>query len=89
MIALYLLFIYNLLVFLTYGFDKFQARRDGRRTPEATLLWLTALAGGPGALVAMQVFRHKTRKFKFRFGVPVLTALQVSLALWGQHQGWW
>ena len=30
----------------------------------------------------MQVFRHKTRHWYFRFGFPLLTALQLALLLW-------
>ncbi|WP_234413688.1 DUF1294 domain-containing protein [Ideonella sp. A 288] len=49
-----------------YASDKAAARRGGWRVPEQTL-HLLALAGGwPGALVAQQVFRHKTTKASFR-----------------------
>lgn len=55
------------LTFLIYGYDKFRARRGGRRTPEANL-HLFAIAGGwPGALLAQQLFRHKTRKRPFQW----------------------
>jgi len=54
------------LLFAVYGLDKAAARRDGWRTSESNL-HLLALAGGwPGALIARQVFRHKTMKQPFR-----------------------
>ena len=49
-----------------YGLDKRAARRNGQRTSEGALLSLGVLCGWPGALVAQQVFRHKTRKRTFR-----------------------
>ena len=52
--------------FIAYWRDKSAARNDQWRIKEKTL-HLLALAGGwPGALVARQVFRHKTRKPAFR-----------------------
>ncbi len=48
-----------------YGADKAAAQQGRRRTPESTL-HLIGLAGGwPGALIARQLFRHKTVKQPF------------------------
>jgi uncharacterized membrane protein YsdA (DUF1294 family) len=49
-----------------YGLDKAAARRDAPRTSEQTLLLIGTVGGWPGALVAQQLFRHKTRKRSFR-----------------------
>ena len=54
-------------------------RHARRRTPEATLLLLAALGGSPGALLAMHLFRHKTRHRKFTLGVPAILAAQLAL----------
>ena len=68
--------------FALMAVDKWQARRDAWRIPESTL-WLFALLGGAlGGTLGMQVFRHKTRHWYFRFGFPLLTALQIALLLW-------
>ena len=40
------------------------------------------LGGALGGTLAMQVFRHKTRHWYFRFGFPLLTVLQIALLLW-------
>ena len=80
MLKYYLLAI-NVLTFVVFGLDKWKARRGRWRVPEATLLGLAALGGSVGAWVAMQLFRHKTQKKKFRYGVPILFVLQVVAVL--------
>lgn len=83
------LLAYNGLVFLVYGWDKWQAKRAARRVPERTLLWLAGVAGGPGALLGMYGLRHKTRKPKFTWGVGLMTLVQVGILIWGRYRGWW
>ncbi|OQR28359.1 hypothetical protein BWR59_25110 [Pseudomonas sp. Bc-h] len=56
----------SLIAFGLYGHDKKQARTQGQRTPEKLLHGAELLGGWPGALVAQQVFRHKTRKFSYQ-----------------------
>ena len=72
----------NPATFLIYGFDKHRAQAGGRRVPEAVLLGLALIGGTIGAIAAMRVFRHKTRKLAFLvpFGVVVLT--QVAALTW-------
>jgi uncharacterized membrane protein YsdA (DUF1294 family) len=64
--------VINLIAFAMYGIDKLQARRGGRRTPERTLLILSAIGGSMGAIIAMQLLRHKTQHAWFHYGVPVM-----------------
>ncbi|MGE1154905.1 DUF1294 domain-containing protein [Pseudomonas kitaguniensis] len=66
--------VVSVLAFLLYWNDKRQAQTEGRRTPE-NILHAVELAGGwPGALIAQQVLRHKTRKVSYQvlFWVIVL-----------------
>ena len=81
MLIWYLLVV-NVLTFVVYGIDKWKARRGRWRVPEATLLVLAAAGGSLGAWVAMQLFRHKTQKKKFRYGVPVLFVLQLAAVVY-------
>ncbi len=78
---IYYLITINVLTFIVYGVDKWKARRGRLRVPEATLLGLTALGGSVGAWLAMQLFRHKTQKKKFRYGVPAIFVLQLVALL--------
>lgn len=62
--ALYALM--SLVTFALYGHDKQQARGQAQRTPEKLLHATEMLGGWPGALIAQQVFRHKTRKVSYQ-----------------------
>ncbi len=70
----------SLLAFFFYGQDKRSALRGAWRTQEAVLHLWELLGGWPGALIAQQVFRHKTRKVSFQ------------VVFWGivlVHQAFW
>ncbi len=79
-VAVYYLIGINVLAFLAYGLDKWKARRDKWRVPEATLLLLAVLGGSVGALLGMCVFHHKTKHVKFAFGLPLILLAQLALA---------
>lgn len=52
--------------FILYGRDKWAAKREAWRTAESTLQFFALLGGWPGALLAQQVFRHKSSKLSFQ-----------------------
>ena len=56
----------SLLSFAQYWQDKHRAQQGRWRIAENTLQITALLGGWPGALVAQQVFRHKTRKLEFQ-----------------------
>lgn len=64
--------IINFIAFLTYGIDKWKARHNKWRIPEATLLLLAAFGGALGAWLGMKVFRHKTQHKKFTLNSATL-----------------
>ena len=80
-LPLFYLLAINLLAFLIYGADKRKAKRDQWRVPEKTLFLLALLGGSVGALAGMKVFHHKTRKWYFRFGIPLILILQIAAVL--------
>ncbi len=59
---------------VAFGVDKRRARLGARRIPERTLHALELAGGWPGALIGMQLFRHKRRKPRY-FGVTALIAV--------------
>ena len=76
--------VINLIAFGMYGVDKQKAIRKQWRIPEAQLLAVAALGGSVGAILGMQFFHHKTRKWKFRVGVPLILAVQLWINKWKQ-----
>lgn len=75
------LWILNLLSFFLYGLDKYRAIHNQWRIPERLLLLLAVLGGAFGSLFAMRLFRHKTKKTKFKLLIPLLCLLWGAL-LW-------
>lgn len=74
--------IQNLIAFAVFGADKhIAAKSKGRRVPEVWLMVLAVLGGALGALVAMLLFRHKTRHVKFTVIVPICLILQLLFVL--------
>jgi uncharacterized membrane protein YsdA (DUF1294 family)/cold shock CspA family protein len=57
----------SLVTIIAYAADKRAATTGAWRTSEATLLVLGLLGGWPGAIIAQQALRHKTRKRSFQF----------------------
>lgn len=80
-IIIYLLFI-NVIVFFLYGSDKQKAKKNQWRIPEKTLILLAVAGGSMGAFMGMQVFRHKTRKPVFRYGIPFIILCQAGMLLY-------
>ena len=73
----YLIFI-NIVTFLVYGIDKWKAKQGSWRISEATLLMLAVIGGTIGALLGMQVWRHKTMYKKFKYGLPLILLAQIA-----------
>ena len=68
--------------FLLYRIDKTAAVAGARRTPEDVLLAVGLLGGWPGALVAQQVLRHKSRKTGFLVWFWITVALNCAALAW-------
>lgn len=76
------LFVWNLFVFLLYGYDKRQARKKKWRISEKTLLLTSLLAGGIPSLLAGKIFHHKTKKGYFWFCWLVGSGVEIGVILW-------
>ena len=79
--ALIVILILNLISFTLMGIDKRLAIAGKRRIPESSLLFWGFLMGGPGLLLGSLVFHHKTRKWKFRLGIPAALIVNVLVAV--------
>lgn len=77
-LAYYLLGI-NAVTFIVYGIDKYKAKKAKWRISEATLLLQAILGGSIGAWMGMKVWHHKTMHKKFKYGIPVILLIQITL----------
>lgn len=76
------LVVINVIAFACFGIDKARAVKHEWRVREATLLTLSLAGGSFGGMLAMHVFRHKTRKPRFRYGLPAMAVVQALLLAW-------
>lgn len=75
--AIAVLAVMNLLSFILMAYDKRCAKQRKWRVPEKTLFLATALFGGLGGVLGMQLLRHKTKHWYFKVFFPVLLILQI------------
>ncbi|WP_371372489.1 DUF1294 domain-containing protein [Thalassotalea aquiviva] len=79
---LYIYFATSVITFIAYAIDKSKARQGLWRTKESTL-HLLALAGGwPGAAIAQQALRHKSKKGEFRGMFWITALINVASLAW-------
>lgn len=54
--------------------DKHKAARghNAERAPEGFMFFMATLFGSIGVYLGMVLFRHKTRKWYFQIGIPLL-----------------
>ena len=72
--------IINIVGFLAMGIDKAKAKAKAWRIPEKTLLTIAVLGGAIGVWLGMELFRHKTKHWYFKYGVPLVFIIE--LAAW-------
>lgn len=80
LIMIYIIAI-NIISFIVMGVDKRKAQKRAWRIPESTLFVLAIIGGSIGSIAGMYLFHHKTRKWYFAYGMPVILAIQVILML--------
>ena len=73
------LFAINLLAFLVMMLDKMKSTNPkAERFSERALFLLAFIFGAIGIYIGMFTFRHKTRKWSFKIGIPLLIVLNVA-----------
>ena len=75
---IYLLVI-NLIAFSLMGIDKFLAIKHMYRISEFFLIGVALIGGVFGSILGMYYFRHKTKHFKFKYGLPIIAILYVIM----------
>ncbi|MDP2838255.1 MAG: DUF1294 domain-containing protein [Candidatus Moranbacteria bacterium] len=74
--------VVNVLAFLFMVWDKTQSRKSGaERIPEGLLFFMATMFGSIGVYLGMLLLRHKTRRWYFMIGIPMLI-LQNGATLW-------
>ncbi len=74
--------VLGFITFMAYAGDKSAAEAGQWRTKENTLHLLSLLGGWPGALIAQQTLRHKSRKTSFRIVFWVTVLLNGAALVW-------
>lgn len=70
----------NLLAVLVMYIDKHRSRKEGsERVSEGLLFFLATVFGSVGVFFGMFTFRHKTRKWYFLLGIPLLFLENMAL----------
>jgi len=64
-VLIYMVFM-SVIGFGAMGIDKAKAKANAWRIPEKTLFGIAFFGGGAGIWLGMEVFRHKTKKPKFK-----------------------
>lgn len=80
--SMYYLLAINALSFILFGLDKNKAKKGKWRISEATLLMIAVIGGSIGAWAGMRLWHHKTMHKKFKYGIPIIIIMQVSLVVY-------
>jgi uncharacterized membrane protein YsdA (DUF1294 family) len=72
----------NAVAFLAILLDKSRSRKAGaERISEGMLFFMAAAFGSIGVYAGMFAFRHKTRKWHFIIGIPLLIVENIATIL--------
>lgn len=80
-IILIYIFLINTAGFMLFYIDKKRAVTDKYRISEKALISVSILGGSVGGMLAMRIFHHKTRKKKFKIGIPTIMCVQFAMII--------
>lgn len=72
----------SLFTFIMYAIDKSAAKNGDWRTAESTLHFLSLVGGWPGAVIAQQTLRHKSKKQSFRAVFWITVFVNIGASIW-------
>jgi len=70
------------ITYIVYARDKYAAIHDEGRIPENILHVFSLLGGWPGAIIAQQTLRHKTRKPGFQLMFWLVMLINSAFLIW-------
>lgn len=73
--------VINLIGFVVMGLDKKRAVQGIWRISEASLFSIALIGGALGCTLGMRYFRHKTKHWYFRLGMPAIFVVQVLMGI--------
>lgn len=80
-IFIYLLVI-NIVTFLIMWYDKHEAKIGDWRVSEKALFGFCLFGGSIGGILGMYTFKHKTKKWYFKIGFPLILICQIALIIY-------
>lgn len=72
----------NIILFCLMGIDKYKAKHNKWRIPEATLLSLSLLGAPVGGFAGMHLFHHKTKKLYFHIVFWTAALLHITILIY-------
>ena len=81
---IYYITILNTISLVLFGIDKNRAIKKKMRIRELTFIILSIFGGSVGILIGMVMFKHKLKKKKFYFGIPLIYLLNkiIEIIFW-------
>lgn len=73
--------VMSLIGFVMMGVDKRKAVTGRWRISERVLILIAVCGGGVGSFLGMQIFRHKTKKIKFRWILPLAALVYIAVII--------
>mgnify|MGYP001216101648 CR=1 FL=1 len=75
-------FVLSVFTYFSFEWDKLAATSGSQRTPENTLHILSLAGGWPGALIAQNQLRHKSKKQPFKTILWFSVVLNIAAFIW-------
>ena len=73
--------VINIVGFFLMGLDKAKAKKGAWRISEKTLLLTAVFGGSIGSWLGMETFRHKTKHWYFKYGIPFIFLVQIIITI--------
>ena len=81
--------VMNLLGLFLMGEDKRRAKKHLWRISERQLFLCSIFGGSIGTWIGMYLFRHKTKRWYFVVGMPLILILQIGCLIYLYRQGFY